>query len=1016
MDMFKTVRKLRRWINKSVQRRLFIWSICFWTLSILLVALVYLFIGQNQMLTAARIRNIQLASTISRDINAHLNDVVSDARTSIQHLEALEPDLYKQAETLLGLRLSSANYKAIYYFDMNGTLLIHLSETVQSLLSIKDIHVIVDRQAIEVGNEIKEVYEAAKSENIHISDVTYTPVEHIPVLYVGMPVSFAEGNTRIAVFEIDLTEIWQKIEMATIGQTGFTYVVSQEGIIIAHPESRYIGRRIQAEIEPVLASYEGSIQLTDPLTGKEIVAAYSPVGGLLRWGIVVSQDREEIYAAIFKSSTVINAILLTLGFIGTFGILLLIRSFTRPIMELTRTTQQIAQTGNLTKPAILSRSDEVGQLSQAFVQMIDKVKDSEGKLVGAADRIRESEQLFRSIVENSQAGIFTVDDSFRFTYANDRFFQILGYSGDEIIGHDFREFLDEESKKVIADRYIRRQKGRDVPSGYEITVIHRSGKLKNAELSAAVVRDANGKISTVGQVLDITDRKKDEAALRQSEEHYRTLFNSANDAIFIYDLEGNFLDANSVACDRLGYAHHELMQMNVSEIVAPEFAVLITERMAEIRSKGHIVLETAHLTKDGRVIPTEIGSRLIKHYGVSAILSIARDITERKKTQRDLQQAHDELEARVEQRTADLRQVNLLLSQEIMQRKETEEKLRKSETKYRDLVESANSIILEFDLKGNITFMNHFAQSFFGYREEEILGRNILGSIVPAFDSAGIDLTEKIADLFQHHGQYDNSENENMRSNGERVWVAWTNRLIYDESANLSHILCIGIDRTEQRKTAEALARQERENAAAEERTRLARDLHDAVSQTLFSASIIAEVLPRIWEKDQNAGRKRLEEIRELTRGALAEMRTLLFELRPVALADAELGELLHQLADSISGRSRISISAQIEGQCSLSAETKIGLYRIAQEALNNIAKHSGASQARIALLCQPDSVELCVTDNGRGFDLAKVPAKSLGLGIMHERANAIGASISIESVPARGTKVTVICQNMRGA
>jgi len=138
--------------------------------------------------------------------------------------------------------------------------------------------------------------------------------------------------------------------------------------------------------------------------------------------------------------------------------------------------------------------------------------------------------------------------------------------------------------------------------------------------------------------------------------------------------------------------------------------------------------------------------------------------------------------------------------------------------------------------------------------------------------------------------------------------------------------------------------------AVAAERSRLARDLHDAVTQTLFSASLIAEVLPRIWERHPDEGRRRLEELRELTRGALAEMRTLLLELRPSALIEAELGDLLRQLAESITGRARVPVSVEVEGECALPPEVKVALYRIAQEALNNVAKHAAASQAAVSL------------------------------------------------------------------
>jgi nitrate/nitrite-specific signal transduction histidine kinase len=203
------------------------------------------------------------------------------------------------------------------------------------------------------------------------------------------------------------------------------------------------------------------------------------------------------------------------------------------------------------------------------------------------------------------------------------------------------------------------------------------------------------------------------------------------------------------------------------------------------------------------------------------------------------------------------------------------------------------------------------------------------------------------------------------------------------------------------------------ELAASKERQRLARDLHDAVSQTLFSVSVIAEVLPRIYERDHEQGRQRLEELRQLTRGALAEMRTLLLELRPAALAEAELPDLLRQLGEAVMGRSLIPIDVQVDTSLEIPAEVRVALYRIAQEALNNVAKHSGADHGTVGLHDCGDNrrpaLELVVEDDGSGFDPDVVRSGSLGLGIMTERADAIGARLQIESRPEEGTCVHVV-------
>jgi signal transduction histidine kinase len=207
------------------------------------------------------------------------------------------------------------------------------------------------------------------------------------------------------------------------------------------------------------------------------------------------------------------------------------------------------------------------------------------------------------------------------------------------------------------------------------------------------------------------------------------------------------------------------------------------------------------------------------------------------------------------------------------------------------------------------------------------------------------------------------------------------------------------------------------ELAILEERSRLARDLHDAVTQTLFSASLIAEALPELWQMDEEQGWQLLTDLRQLSRGALAEMRSLLVELRPAALIEADLGDLMRQLADAVIGRKGIQIEVNVDGDCQVPDEVHVALYRIAQEALNNIVKHAEATRATICLETEeqtrighlPCKVSLTISDNGRGFIQEEIPPETMGLHILKERAEAVGAALLLESVIAEGTSIQVI-------
>lgn len=199
-----------------------------------------------------------------------------------------------------------------------------------------------------------------------------------------------------------------------------------------------------------------------------------------------------------------------------------------------------------------------------------------------------------------------------------------------------------------------------------------------------------------------------------------------------------------------------------------------------------------------------------------------------------------------------------------------------------------------------------------------------------------------------------------------------------------------------------------RTSAVDEERHRLSRELHDAVTQTLFSANLIAEALPDAWQQSPELGRRGLHDLHQLTRSALAEMRTLLHELRPAALTQKRLADILQPLGDAVMGRAKVDFMFDAVGERKLPPKVQIAFYRIAQEALNNIFKHAAAREVQMSLHSLPDRVELQIVDDGNGFEQKDVPSDRLGLEIMRERAHAIGATLDIRSSPGRGTKVVL--------
>ncbi len=279
--------------------------------------------------------------------------------------------------------------------------------------------------------------------------------------------------------------------------------------------------------------------------------------------------------------------------------------------------------------------------------------------------LHESEEMFRAISTSALDAIILVDDAGKVVYWNPAAEKMFGYTNEEIIGKRIPDSIvppahHELFSKFLKEPFETTEQFRGTT--FSASALRKDGTDFPVEISVSLLRLDN-EIHLLGMVRDVSERKKAEDALRMSEEKYRALINGMNDAAYVIDFDANFVDVNDAAVKVLGYSREELLSMGPAGIDSSLSREQIRNLAKEMPADQVQIFETTHTTKDGKTIPVEISSSLVTYQGKQAILSIARDITERKRMQSELAEYSMGLERLVEKRTEELKQAHAKLLQ-----------------------------------------------------------------------------------------------------------------------------------------------------------------------------------------------------------------------------------------------------------------------------------------------------------------------------------------------------------------
>jgi PAS domain S-box-containing protein len=619
--------------------------------------------------------------------------------------------------------------------------------------------------------------------------------------------------------------------------------------------------------------------------------------------------------------------------------------------------------------------------------------------VQAEEALKESELRFREVLENS------LDASYKrniqtnaYDYLSAAFEQISGYSLDEMRPMSISAFLSlihsddlAEIESVFADS-MKNKSGQ--PYQVEYRFRNKDGQYRWFQDRFTVMHDdRDHPEALIGSVRDITEQKKAEVALRESEEKYRLLFDHAGDAIFIHDQQGRMLAVNPITCDRLGYSHAELMSMVISQVDSPEEALQVPTRLSQLIEHGHFAFETVHMRKDGSLIPTEVNARRVIWNGRPVIMSICRDIADRKRAEEALQKAHHELENRVAERTAALTRIN--------------EELRMSEERYRTVADFTYGWEYWQAPDGSLPYVSPSCEQITGYCTAEfqadpgLLMRILHPEDRSLFSDHLVARSSAVTSLEHHELEF-----RIITRRGEERWISQLCRPVFSQNGNYLGLRASNRDITERRSMEKEIL-----DIGEREQRRIGEDLHDGLGQQLTAIELLCSLLQSELPASQPGLKEQVARMDQFLRDAIHQTRMMAHDLMGFRLLKHGLQSALAEFARNVSSLGRLQCVFVCPTPVTVHDATIAGhLYYIAKEALQNATKHSQASLVTICLFRQ-DNICLQISDNGLGLPCPMPPNPGMGLQVMKHRASIMGALLKVESKPGHGVTITCTCR-----
>jgi PAS domain S-box-containing protein len=514
-------------------------------------------------------------------------------------------------------------------------------------------------------------------------------------------------------------------------------------------------------------------------------------------------------------------------------------------------------------------------------------------------------------------------------------------------------------------------------------------------------------------IKEVANRKQKENALRRQRDSLMNILDSMADGIYIINQDYDIEYANSTLVKEFGPVDGK----KCYEYLSGRKDVCPYCKNKEV-FKGQSVRWQWYSPKNGKTYDL-MDTPLKNPDGSIWKMEIFRDITGYKKTEKALRKARDELEQRVIERTAELEETNEKLRRQVFECEMAEEALRESDQKYSTLVEDA--LIGVYIIKdGIIEFANDKFAEIYGYEKNELIGMDSLDLVHPDDRPLTAEMRAKRLKGEKVPSEY---EIRGLKKNGETIWVMRSFSLInYQDHPAVAGIVS---NMTKRRQAEDALRESGKElrilsnqllSAEEKERKRIARELHDGIGQALSAIKFgVENSLGQLRKVSDPSEMKSLEAIIPLTQKTIEEVRRIVKDLRPSILDDlgilATINWLCREFQEVYTG---IRIKAEIDVQeNSIPSSLKTIIYRILQEALNNVAKHSRADGVQLSLLQRDSRIILSLQDNGVGFDVSKTISmqpsqRGFGLASMRERAGLSGADFDIISGAGKGTAIRV--------